>query len=204
MVRQAFELRGYQAVSSAETGLADDCALDLELRKDRQAYLVRCKHWKAVRVEADAVRDFHAQMVSSRAAGGFLLTTGRFSHESARYVRNCSLTLIDGKQLKTLLADGGSAVAAARPATARRLVTRPADWEPVSVPALPPEAPISEWPPQPSLAIDPACVVPPPTPPCPMCSSAMVLRTAKRGRSAGRGFWACGRGRSCKGIRALA
>lgn len=201
-VRHAFGLRGYQAVSPADTDLADDCALDLELRKDRQTYLVRCKHWKSVRVDADAVHDFHAQIVSSRAAGGFLLSTGRFSQESVRCVRDCNLTLIDGKLLKTLLADEGSAVAAARPATARRLVTRPADWEPVSVPA--PEAPLPEWTPQPSLAVDPARLVSPPTPACPMCSSPMVLRIAKRGRRAGRGFWACGRGRSCKGIRSLA
>ena len=203
-VRHAFGLRGYQAVSPADTDLADDCALDLELRKDRQTYVVRCKHWKSVRVDADAVRDFHAQIVSSRAAGGFLLSTGRFSHESVRYVRDCNLTLIDGKLLKTLLADEGSVVAAARPATARRVVTRPADWEPVSIPAAPPEAPLPEWTPQPSLAIDPARLVSPPTPACPMCSSPMVLRIAKRGRRAGRGFWACGRGRSCKGIRSLA
>jgi tRNA(Leu) C34 or U34 (ribose-2'-O)-methylase TrmL len=100
-VRHAFGLRGYQAVSSSDTDLADDCALDLELRKDRQTYVVRCKHWKSVRVDADAVRDFHAQIVSSRAAGGFLLSTGRFSQESVRYVRDCNLTLIDGKLLKT-------------------------------------------------------------------------------------------------------
>jgi hypothetical protein len=42
------------------------------------------------------------------------------------------------------------------------------------------------------------------TPSCPMCSASMVLRTAREGRHAGRGFWACSRRKECKGIRALA
>jgi ssDNA-binding Zn-finger/Zn-ribbon topoisomerase 1 len=42
------------------------------------------------------------------------------------------------------------------------------------------------------------------TPHCPLCDASMVLRTAREGRHAGRGFWGCSRRKECKGIRALA
>jgi hypothetical protein len=42
------------------------------------------------------------------------------------------------------------------------------------------------------------------TPSCPLCDAAMVLRIAREGRHAGRGFWGCSRRKECKGIRALA
>lgn len=43
----------------------------------------------------------------------------------------------------------------------------------------------------------------PPSPSCPLCGKPMRLRKARRGRSAGRGFWACIGHPDCKGLRAL-
>lgn len=41
------------------------------------------------------------------------------------------------------------------------------------------------------------------SPTCPVCQSAMVRRTAKRGANAGNEFWGCSQYPGCKGIRAI-
>lgn len=43
----------------------------------------------------------------------------------------------------------------------------------------------------------------PASPPCPVCGSAMLKRTAKKGAMAGNQFWGCSNYPSCKGIRSL-
>ncbi|MBC7944770.1 MAG: topoisomerase DNA-binding C4 zinc finger domain-containing protein [Burkholderiales bacterium] len=42
-----------------------------------------------------------------------------------------------------------------------------------------------------------------PTPACPVCSGAMVKRTAKRGSNAGQTFWGCASYPRCKGTRPI-
>ncbi|MBP7276196.1 MAG: topoisomerase DNA-binding C4 zinc finger domain-containing protein, partial [Kiritimatiellae bacterium] len=37
-------------------------------------------------------------------------------------------------------------------------------------------------------------------PPCPQCGKAMVLRTAQKGKNAGRQFWGCSAYPDCKGV----
>lgn len=41
------------------------------------------------------------------------------------------------------------------------------------------------------------------SPACPVCQSAMVRRTAKRGANSGNAFWGCSQYPGCKGIRAI-
>jgi len=41
------------------------------------------------------------------------------------------------------------------------------------------------------------------SPACPVCRSAMVRRTAKRGANSGNAFWGCSQYPGCKGIRAI-
>jgi restriction system protein len=40
-------------------------------------------------------------------------------------------------------------------------------------------------------------------PACPVCQSAMVKRTAKRGANSGNAFWGCSQYPGCKGTRAI-
>ncbi|MBN1906285.1 MAG: four helix bundle protein [Deltaproteobacteria bacterium] len=42
--------------------------------------------------------------------------------------------------------------------------------------------------------------LPDPAPPCPLCGKAMVVRTAKSGKSAGNRFWGCSDYPDCKGV----
>jgi restriction system protein len=41
------------------------------------------------------------------------------------------------------------------------------------------------------------------TPACPVCSSPMVMRSAKKGSNAGSAFWGCSNYPRCKGTRAV-
>lgn len=204
-VGRAFEARGYQVVEPGEAAARSAGALDIEMRKERQTWLVRCKHWKSARIDVEPVRAFCGVLKERRAEGGFMVSTGRFSQAAQREARAVNLTLIDGPLLKTLLAAEWSGSEPTAPPPAPGMVAMPADWEPVSVLAASPE----------ELADERAAALPsseatapaaeaPPAPACPVCASPMVLKVAQQGRHAGRGFWACGRGRSCKGIRPLA
>ena len=210
-VAQAFEARGYQVVEPGETAARTDGILDIELRKERQTWLVRCKHWKSARIDAAEVGAFCAVLKERRAQGGFMVSTGRFSQAAQREARGVDLTLIDGTLLKALLAaewPAAAAAPAARPA-APRVAAMPADWEPVSVLVPLPEDLASEWIAAASSRAETApapapAAEAPPAPACPICAGPMVMKVAKHGRHAGRGFWACARGRACKGIRPLA
>jgi uncharacterized membrane protein YraQ (UPF0718 family) len=42
-----------------------------------------------------------------------------------------------------------------------------------------------------------------PTPPCPICNSQMVKRTARRGSNAGQQFWGCSNYPNCRGTRPI-
>ncbi len=205
LVGAAFQSRGYHVVESGLTGPRADGVADIELRKDREAYLVHCKHWKSRKIEVDAVRAFHALMTQRRAAGGYIVTTGRFSRDATHYVRGLSLNLIDGALLLPLLDEGRHRKgAAATPSATMPLdPPKPVEWSPVSVLGAVPDVLEDTF----DLSQHPALAARSPTPQapprCPLCSAEMVLRTASRGKHTGRGFWGCSRRRECKGMRPL-
>ncbi|BAN50573.1 restriction endonuclease [Metapseudomonas resinovorans] len=51
--------------------------------------------------------------------------------------------------------------------------------------------------------VEPKPTVQPANPLCPVCSSSMILRTAKRGLNLGNQFWGCAKYPACRGIRQL-
>lgn len=206
LVGSAFEARGYHVVESGLTGARADGAVDIELRKDREAHLVHCKHWRSRKIEVDAVRAFHALMTERRAAGGVIVTTGRFSRDAMNYVRGISLSLIDGVLLVPMLEEGRyRKTSSGTPSVTMPLdpPKRPVEWSPVSVMASVPDAMEDTYDLSRQSGPDSRPAEPPPPPRCPLCSAAMVLRTAPPGKHAGRGYWRCLRRRECKGMRPL-
>lgn len=207
LVGLAFQARGYHVVESGATGARAGAAVDIELRMDREVYLVHCKHWRSRKIDVDAVRAFHALMTERRAMGGFIVTTGRFSRDATHYVRGISLCLVDGASLGPMLDEGRRqfATAAIMSAALPPDPPKPEEWAPVSVLGAMPDVLEDTF----DLARQPAAdhrkIAPPsPTSPrCPLCSASMGLRTAPPGRHAGRGFWRCSRHRECKGMRPL-
>ena len=203
-VGRAFEARGYHVVESGVKGVRAEGAVDIELRRDREAHLVHCKHWRARKVEVDAVREFHALMTDRRAAGGFIVTTGRFSREATHYVRGISLSLIDGPLLGSLLDEGRHRKTVTTPSATMPLDRpHPVEWSPVSVMASVPDA-MEDTYDLTRRAGDETRPPPAPQPPsCPLCSASMVMRSAPAGKHAGRMYWRCSRRRECKGMRPL-
>lgn len=147
---------------------------ELLLRRSRETYLVHCKAWHDAKVETATLETLQRSMQARGVQGGFVLSFGRFSREATRYAAAQRIQLLDGPALTTLLEQ------------ARARARVPSDLEADTVPT-----------PMVQRAV-------PDSPACPLCTKPMRLRTARRGRHAGHGFWACTNHPDCKGLLALA
>jgi restriction system protein len=175
LVGEAFRLQGYQVTENHAGGA--DGGVDLVLRKGNEKYFVQCKQWKAFTVGVTIVRELYGVMAAERAVGGFVVTSGKFTKDAEEFAKGRNVELIDGPKLMTMIR------------TAQAARKSPATPRPVT-PAAPAPA-------EPILAPSPALV----SPSCPVCSKAMVKRTAKKGANAGQTFWGCTGYPSCRGTR---
>lgn len=185
---RAFEMQGYRVTETGRGGA--DGGVDLVLKKDGETSLVQCKQWRAFRVGVDVVRELYGVMAARGAARGFVVTSGRFTAEAASFAEGRNVTLIDGTRLKTLLAQAGAPgrdeQVGGNPATSARTKTSPA----AAADATSPGANHRD-----------TREAAPSVPACPVCSRAMVRRTASRGANAGRAFWGCSGYPTCRGVR---
>ncbi len=101
LVGEAFRLQGYQVVETGGGGA--DGGVDLVLSKRTEKFFVQCKQWKAYKVGVEVVRELYGVMAAKGAAGGFVVTSGRFTDEAARFASGRNLTLIDGPLLHALI-----------------------------------------------------------------------------------------------------
>lgn len=170
LVGEAFRLQGY-AVTELGGGGADG-GVDLVLRRGSEKFFVQCKQWRAFKVGVDVVRELYGVMAAKGAAGGFVVTSGRFTEEATNFASGRNVKLIDGPKLHALIrqAQGASPQRPAPGATAAPMREQAA----ATVPALPT---------------------------CPNCAKPMVERTAKRGANAGGKFWGCTGYPACRGVR---
>lgn len=180
LVGEGFRLQGYQVVETGGGGA--DGGVDLVLGKGSEKFLVQCKQWKAFKVGVDVVRELYGVMAARGAAGGFVVTSGRFTNDAVEFASGRNVKLVDGSKLHALIRQ---ARAAKNMETDRRAAT----VAPVVGPAMP--AP---------TATDASSTA---SPDCPRCARPMLRRTAKRGASAGAAFWGCTGYPACKGTRAI-
>lgn len=101
LVGEAFRLQGYQ-VSEAGGG-GPDGGVDLVLRKGTETFLVQCKQWKAYQVGVRVVRELYGVMAARGAAGGFVVTSGRFTDDARAFANGRNVKLIDGPRLLKLI-----------------------------------------------------------------------------------------------------
>lgn len=101
LVGEAFRLEGY-AVTETGGGGADG-GIDLVLRRDGEKSLVQCKQWKAYKVGVDVVRELFGVMAAKGAAGGFVVTSGRFTDEATSFASGRNIKLVDGPKLQGLI-----------------------------------------------------------------------------------------------------
>lgn len=181
LVGEGFRQRGYSVQESGGGGA--DGGVDLVLRKDGETFLVQCKQWKALKVGVSVVRELFGVMAARGAAGGFVVSSGRFTDEAEAFAQGRNIRLLTGPALLQLIRSGrptaGASTAPVRAASAPRAAQ--ASASPAAAGAA-------------SAAAVPAC---------PVCSQSMVRRVAKRGASAGSAFWGCSAYPACKGTRPL-
>lgn len=172
LVGELFRRRGFRVQGNTSAG--PDDGVDLVLHKATEKYLVQCKQWRANRVGVEVVRELYGLMAAQGAAGGFVVTSGRFSDEARRFADGRNLELLDGDVLHTAL----------------------------RAQAAPPLAGTASRPPAAASSAEPApSVNTTVTPSCPSCGGPMVSRLAKRGQGAGTSFWGCASYPRCKGTR---
>ena len=177
LVGEAFRLHGYKITENNAGGA--DGGIDLVLRKGNEKFFVQCKQWKAYSVGVAIVRELYGVLAAERAVGGFVVTSGQFTKDAEAFAKGRNVELIDGPQLMKMIK---GAQAARRSSAAATLTDEfPAVLRPVE-----PE----------QDAVEPTF-----TPSCPICSKAMVKRTARKGPNAGQTFWGCSGYPSCRGTR---
>ncbi|MFT3720107.1 restriction endonuclease [Pseudorhodoferax sp.] len=182
LVGEGFKRRGYGVRENGGGGA--DGGVDLVLTRGGEKFLVQCKQWKAFKVGVSTVRELYGVMAAEGAAGGFVVTSGRFTKEAEAFAAGRNVELVDGPALAALLqaarkaGAGGPGVSAA--ANAPRLPTDPG----------------------PHMARGPSAADA--APGCPRCDRPMVRRTARKGPEAGKEFWGCsGYAQGCRGTREI-
>ncbi|HEU6455565.1 MAG TPA: restriction endonuclease [Roseateles sp.] len=105
LVGEGFRLQGYHVTEKGGGG--PDGGVDLVLsrpgRNGAEKFLVQCKQWRALKVGVDVVRELYGVMAARGAAGGFVVTSGRFTDEAVRFASGRNLTLMDGPKVFSLI-----------------------------------------------------------------------------------------------------
>jgi restriction system protein len=101
LVGEAFRQKGYKVLELG--GAGPDGGVDLVLTKGSEKFLVQCKQWKAFKVGIDVVRELYGVMAAKGAAGGFVVTSGKFTADAQEFARGRNVTLVDGDKLFAML-----------------------------------------------------------------------------------------------------
>ena len=175
LVGEGFRRRGY-SVKEVGGGGADG-GVDLVLTKAGEKSFVQCKQWKAYRVGVPTVRELYGVMAAHGAAGGFVVTSGRFTKEAAAFARGRNIRLVDGAALMLFLREARRQKAEASASPSREAA---------------PQATAASSNPTATVSADQVAKPKRPAEPrCPTCGKPMVQRVAKRGPLAGKPFWGC-------------
>jgi restriction system protein len=180
LVGEFFRREGYSVV--AQGGAGPDGGVDVLLKKGSDRYLVQCKHWRALRVGVQPVRELYGVMAAQRVAGGFVVTSGGFTEEADRFAAGREIKLIDGQALQRGIRKQANAHLATTGVAHRLEAVESVTVLPESVkPVMP--ASIS----------------------CPLCQATMVLRQTRQGATPSRRFWGCSSyaKTKCRGTREL-
>ena len=101
LVGEAFRQKGFRVLELGGAGA--DGGIDLVMVKGGETFLVQCKQWKAFKVGVEIVRAMYGVMAAKGAAGGFVVTSGRFTAEARTFARGRNLDLVDGARLFAML-----------------------------------------------------------------------------------------------------
>jgi restriction system protein len=108
LLSEWFKKQGYTTELTGGGGA--DGGIDIKLYKEGKLYLVQCKHYKASKVPVMVVRELYGVMTAQKAAGGFVVTSGRFTSEANYFAKNINIELIDKKKIVEILDSVGHLV----------------------------------------------------------------------------------------------
>ena len=177
LVGEAFRHQGYRVTELGGSG--PDGGIDLVLSKGSEKFLVQCKQWKAFKVSVTVVRELYGVMAAKGAAGGFVVTSGRFTEDATVFASGRNIKLIDGRLLYGLLSQAKYSAGTGQKTAPQLGYQEPSRLTPQTIASHSP--------------------VQPATPACPSCGSSMAKRKAWRGVNAGGEFWGCATYPPCKG-----
>ena len=108
LLAEGFRQRSF--VVEEVDGEGAEVGVDLVLSKGTQRYFVSCGQWQAEQVDVGPVQELHDAVAGRGAAGGFLVTSGRFTPDAAALAKSHKLELIDGRQLVVLLDEANDTI----------------------------------------------------------------------------------------------
>jgi restriction system protein len=101
LLSEYFKKQGYATEITGGGGA--DGGIDIKLYKDGETYLVQCKHYKAWKVSVQTVREFFGIITAESAAGGYIVTSGKFTKEARSFAEGKKVTLLNGYDLVEML-----------------------------------------------------------------------------------------------------
>lgn len=107
LVGETFRRKGFTVVEKG--GSRPDGGVDLILHMGTDKYLVQCKQWKAINVGVTVIREFFGVMAAEGAAGGFVVTSGRYTAEAKEFAEGRNIQLVDGALLKRWISNHSEA-----------------------------------------------------------------------------------------------
>lgn len=101
LVGEVFRRKGYSVIETGGGGA--DGGVDLVLKKGNETFLVQCKQWRAYSVSVNIVRELYGVMAARGAAGGFVVTSGRFTENAKTFAAGRNIELLDGPVLEAMI-----------------------------------------------------------------------------------------------------
>lgn len=121
LVAEGFRHRGFKVTEKG--GAAPDGGVDLILVRGHERFLVQCKQWQAQQVPVTIVRELYGVMAAQHAAGGYVVTSGRFTRDAIAFAQGRNIELMNGEALQQLLQETKNVAAAATIATTNTIIT---------------------------------------------------------------------------------
>lgn len=103
LTAEVFQRKGYRVARRGDNGV------DFEAWSGGDKYLVHSRQWRSENVGAAVVRELFQAIAAEKAAGGFIVSSGRFTDEAWRYAEGRSIELLSSEYvLRLALETGGS------------------------------------------------------------------------------------------------
>lgn len=97
--------QGYRVehVGTGESGTQFDGGIDLKLYRADQYLIVQCKHWNAAQVTHNAVHELLGVMLTERATGAVVVTSGEFTSAAREAADKAThIQLVDGAAFRQM------------------------------------------------------------------------------------------------------